>query len=262
MSARLPASAAAALAMLVAGGCASMISSTAGTTASAVKGLVRTSNLDAHAVRSIKQVQVGRIAVMPVIANPGANGAVVAEGGTEAVTAEIYSQAAVAGGWDVVPQDDVARAMRKLPPTTLRNLDQNALKLGHDLAVDGVLYGTVERYKEREGLEYAAASPAAVTFTLKFVALKPGQVVWSGRFAKEQKALTQNVFDMFNFVEHKARWVRAHEIAQEGVQEAVTDLHDNLNFAESVKRLETGAAAGQSKSGRQRYSTGDGGTYR
>ncbi len=105
------------------------------------------------------------IAVMPVISDPGDNGDVVADGGADAVTAELYTQAAIAGGWDVVPQGDVIRVMSNLPPTNAQNLDENALKVGHALSVNGVLYGILERYREREGLDYAAASPASVAFT-------------------------------------------------------------------------------------------------
>jgi TolB-like protein len=250
---------ASAVAVMVAAGCGPVLYSAADSTVQTVQGFVRSSDLHSHAVRSIKELSIVRLAVMPVIANPGPNN-VVTQGGPEAVTAEIYSQVATAGGWDVVPEDDVSRAMQKMPPTTPKDIEQNALKLGHDLSVDGVLYGMVERYKEREGLDYAAASPAAVTFTLKLVDLKSGQVVWSARFSKAQKSLSQNIFDVVNFVQHKARWVRANEIAQEGVRAAVADLHGHLNFAANVKRFETGTY-GQLKSGQQRYSTGVQGIY-
>ena len=242
--------------------CTPVIYSAADSTAQTVKGFIPTGDLQAHAVRSIKQVKVDRIAVMPVVANPGTNGDVVADGGPDAVTAELYTQAALAGGWDVVPQDDVVRAMTNLPPTTPQNLDENAIKLGHALSVDGVLYGVLERYREREGLDYAAASPASVAFALKFVDMQTKQVVWSAKFAKAQKALAQNVFELANFVQHQARWVRAHEIAQDGVALAVADLHGNLNLTSSnVKRFETGTY-GQQKSGQQRYNNnGPNGIY-
>ncbi len=242
------------------GGCTPFIYSSADTTVQTVKGFIPTSNLQTHSVKSIKQVRVGRIAVMPVVANPGTNGDLVADGAAEAMTAELYTQTATQGGWDVVPQDDVARAMQNLPPTTPQNLDQNALKLGHDLSVDAVLYGMVERYREREGLDYAAAEPASVAFSLKFVDMNSKQVIWSAKFAKSQKALSQNIFELANFVQHKARWVRANEIANEGVQEAVADLHGKLDLSLNVKRFETGSY-GQLKSGMQRYDTGVQGIY-
>lgn len=241
--------------------CTPVIYSAADSSVETVKGFLPSGDLQAHAVRSIKQVKIDKIAVMPVIANPGTNGDVVADGGPDAVTAELYTQAALAGGWDVLPQDDVIRAMTNLPPTTPQNLDENALKLGHALSVDGVLYGDLERYREREGLDYAAASPASVAFVLKFVDMKTKQIVWNAKFAKAQKALSQNVFELANFVQHQARWVRAHEIAQDGVAQAVTNLHGDLTLESSnIKRFETGTY-GQVKSGQQRYSSGPGGIY-
>jgi len=241
--------------------CTPVIYSAADSSVETVKGFLPTGDLQAHAVRSIKQVKIDKIAVMPVIANPGTNGDVVADGGPDAVTAELYTQAALAGGWDVLPQDDVIRAMTNLPPTTPQDLDENALKLGHALSVDGVLYGDLERYREREGLDYAAASPASVAFVLKFVDMQTKQIVWTAKFAKAQKALSQNVFELANFVQHQARWVRAHEIAQDGVAQAVTNLHGDLTLTSSnVKRFESGTY-GQQKSGQQRYSSGPGGIY-
>ncbi len=249
--------------MVAVAACTPVIYSAADTTVQTVKGFLPLGDIQAHAVPSIKQVKVDTIAVMPVIANPGTNGDVVADGGPDAVTAELFTQAALAGGWDVVPQDDVVRAMTNLPPTTPQNLEENALKLGHALSIDGVLYGDLERYREREGLDYAAASPASVAFVLKFVDMQTKQVVWTAKFAKAQKALAQNVFELANFVQHQARWVRAHEIAQDGVTQAIANLHGDLTLTSSnVKRFESGTY-GQVKSGQQRYNTnaGPGGLY-
>lgn len=238
--------------------CTPVLYTAADNTTQAVKGFFPSGDLHAHAVASIKQVKVETIAVMPVIASPGDNGDVVADGGPDAVTAELYTQSAIAGGWDVVPQDDVVRAMTNLPPTTPQNIDENALKVGHALSVNGVLYGMLERYREREGLDYAAASPASVAFTLKFVDMNTKQVVWTAKFAKAQKALAQNVFELANFVQHEGRWVRAHEIAQDGIAQAVTNLHGDLTLTSSnVKRFESGTY-GQQKSGQQRYNTSNG----
>jgi len=239
-------------------GCATFLANTAVDTEQSVKGMLPSGYLQAHAVRSIKEVKVNTIAVMPVVSNPGTNGDVVADGGADSVTAELYTQAAIAGGWDVAPQDDVIRIMTNLPPNNAGNIDDNAIKVGHALSVDGVMYGTLERYREREGLDYAAASPASVAFTLKFVDMHTGQIVWSAKFAKAQKALSQNVFELANFVQHEGRWVRAHEIAQDGVTLAVANLHGDLTLTSSgVKRFETGTYS-QQKSGQNRYNFDNG----
>ena len=236
-------------------GCTTIAADTVLATTDTAKGLVKGSSLQSHSVRSIKTITINRVAVMPLIEAAHGGGGDLAPGAPEAVTAELFSQVSVAGGWETIAQQDVAEAMQKLPPTTPANLDENALKLGHDVSADGVIYGTVERYQERVGMDYSASQPAAVTFALKFVDLKSGQVVWNAKFAKSQVALSQNVFDLANFVQRSGRWVRAHEIAMEGVKEAVADLHGDLNLQRNVKRFETGTY-GQLKSGGKRYESG------
>ena len=241
-----------------ASGCTTMAADTVNAATESVSDAINQRDVKSHAVRSIKTISINRVAVMPLIEAPG--GETLAPGASDAVTAEVYSQVAVAGGWDPVPAQDVDEAMQKMPPTTMGNLDQNALQLGREVSADGVLYGTVERYQERVGMDYSAASPASVAFSLKFVDLKSGQIVWTAKFAKSQAALSQNLFDLANFVQRSGRWVRAHEIAQEGVKEAVTDLHGDLNLSQNVRRFETGSY-GELKSGQQRYNTGAQGLY-
>src|SRR5271157_6557476 len=79
------------------------------------------SNLQTESVRSIKTITVRRIAVMPILEAPDKSDKVVAEGAGEAITAELYSETALVGGWQVVPDTDVASAMQKLPPSTAGN---------------------------------------------------------------------------------------------------------------------------------------------
>jgi hypothetical protein len=204
------------------------VSSTLGEISSASFG--GESGLTVHSVRSIRQVIIHKIAVMPIIDAPDQIDKTLPDDAAGAVTAELYAKASVTGGWEVVPQDDVETAMQQLPPTTLANLDQNALELGVKIAADGVLYGTVNRYRERVGYEYAAQTPAAVAFSLSFVDENSKQIVWTAKFAKEQKALTENIFDLPNFLSNKARWVRAQDIASEGCQAAINDLYSKLTI--------------------------------
>jgi len=197
---------------------------------SALPGFNRTSGLDVHAVRAIKTVIIHKIAVMPLIELPDQIDGTLPAGAAESVTADLYARAAVMGGWEVVPQDDVGAAMEQLPPTTQADMDQNALQLGRKVAADGVIYGAVTRYRERVGFEYAVQTPAAVAFTLYFVDENTKQVVWTGKFAREQKTLSQNVLDLPNFLENRARWVRAHDIAAQGIQGALDDLQSRLTI--------------------------------
>jgi hypothetical protein len=164
----------------------------------------------------------------------------VAAGAGESMTALVYGQVMLAGGWDVVPEEDAQQAMSSLPPTSLANMDRNALALGHQVSADKVLYGSVERYTERVGYSYAAASPASVNFTLRFVDLGTKQIIWSAKYAKTQKSLSQNILHLPSFLQNQARWVKAIDIASQGVGEAISDLHSRLNLMPGVKRFPVG----------------------
>jgi hypothetical protein len=199
-------------------------------TVSALPGLHGTTGLEIHAVRSIKTVIIHKIAVMPLIDEPDQIDKTLPADAAQSITAAIYARANELGGWEVVPQDDVDEALQQLPPLTVADLDQNALALGRKVAADGVIYGTVNRYRERVGFDYAAQSPAAVAFMLEFVDENSKQVVWTAKYAHEQKALSQNILDLPNFVSHGARWVRAHDIAVEGINGALDNLQSKLTI--------------------------------
>lgn len=218
-------------ALVVLGGCATSPSYMLGNAFSKVQQSVTfDSSLQTHAVRGIKEVRLQRIAVMPLVQPPTEIGSTILEGAAPALTADIYSRMALMPGWDVVPQDDVDDAMHKLPRATPLNMQQNALQLGPLVKADAVLFGEVSEYRERVGEDYGAASPAAVAFQLYLLDISTGQVLWTGKFAKEQKALSDNVLNLASFVRSGARWVRAQDIASEGVKRAMLDLHSRLNL--------------------------------
>lgn len=206
-----------------------------GNAVDALPGFGNTSGLDIHSVRSIKTVIIHKIAVMPLIDAPDEVDRTVPSGAAESITAELYARANELGGWTVVPQDDVENAMEQLPPSTPANMDQNALALGRKLVADGVIYGTVHRYRERVGYDYAAQTPAAVAFTLYFADENSKQVVWTAKFAKEQKALSDNILDLPNFLNQGGRWVRAHDVAVEGATGALDNLQSKLTIQPIVQ---------------------------
>jgi hypothetical protein len=224
----------AATAIFALAGCARIMqtseAATVTNTVSSIPIFNRTPGLDVHAVRAIRTVIIHKIAVMPLIELPDQVEGTLPAGSAESVTADLYARAAVMGGWEVVPQDDVDTVMQQLPPITRADMDQNALQLGRKVVADGVIYGAVTRYRERVGFDYAVQTPAAVAFTLYFVDENTKQVVWTGKFAREQKTLSQNVLDLPSFLQSGARWVRAHDIAAQGIQGALDDLQSRLTI--------------------------------
>ena len=205
---------------------------------------------------AMKQLTVDRIAILPLVDDPK-DGVPLGTGAADAITAELYSQTALAGGWQVVPQDDVTQALQNLPPSTPGDMETNAFALGRLVSADGVLFGTVQRYEEREGIEDSSAKPASVAFQLQFMDMKTKQVVWTSKYSKSQKGFAQSLTNLVNFVQKQGRWIHAQEVAEVGVEQSVADLHNHLTFVADSKHFETGTY-GQLKSGKQRYNQGMG----
>lgn len=229
------------LATLLAGGlilmCAGCAPETIETLPQKIPG-IGDSSLHVNAVRSIKTIQVHRVAVMPLIDYPDVTEKdSIQPGAAQSLTAQLYSQMQLAGGWEVVPEEDVNQALSKLPPVTRANLDQQALAFARDLSADAVLYGTVHKYQDRVGSSYAASQPASVAFTLFFVDLNTKQIIWRAQFAKTQESLSRNVFNIVSWLHNEGRWVRAVDIATNGVELAVNDLHSQLNLLPEVKHF-------------------------
>jgi len=231
---RLPAACALALALaLMASGCGSSNISPSQMWSGTVESLPivgKDSSLELHSVRAIRTIKVHRVAVMPIIDHPNATGEPIEDGAADSITADVWGHVTLVSGWEVVPESDVRGVMQQLPPTTLANMQDNAMKLGREVSADAVIYGTVTRYKERVGSDYAAKSPAAVAFALHLVDTHNGVVLWTARYARQQEALTQNIFNVGNFLANRGRWVRAQDLADRGVNEALDDLQSKLGY--------------------------------
>ncbi|HEY2484623.1 MAG TPA: hypothetical protein VGI36_05715 [Candidatus Binataceae bacterium] len=184
-------------------------------------------DLSSHAVRSIRQVEVNNLAIMPIVAAVPFGGDPLAPGAADTITADIYRLAS--GTWKLLPQGAVMQAVQQTQSGA--NLDDAAIQVGQATGADAVLYGSVERYVERVGAEYAADKPASVAFSLKLLDMKSKQVVWSAKFSKTQQPLGTNFFNLPTFLENKGQWVLASELASDGVDQAVENLRSGLGIA-------------------------------
>jgi hypothetical protein len=184
-------------------------------------------DLNSHAVRSIRQVTVNNLAIMPIVAAVPFGGDPLAPGAADTITEDIYRQAS--GTWKLVPQGAVMHAAAQTQSGA--NLDDAAIQVGHATGADAVLYGSVERYVERVGAEYAADKPASVAFSLKLLDMNSKQVVWSAKFSKTQQPLATNFFNLPTFLENKGQWVLASELANDGVGQAIENLRSSLGIA-------------------------------
>jgi hypothetical protein len=193
------------------------------------------SDLQVHAVRSIGTLRISQVAVIPLLETPADGVASVAPGASSSVSAELYGQILLTSEWRVVAESQVEQALSNLPQQTVENQQKLAMSLGKAVGADGVFYGTIDTYRERVGIDYAASKPAAVGFTINFLYVPLNQIIWTGRFSKEQRALSENLFALPDFLRNYGRWVRAHEIADRGIKEAISDLRSRLPEPEKVQ---------------------------
>lgn len=173
------------------------------------------------------------IAVMPIEreepSSTSADGSKRLKAGAEhVVTAEVYSVLASSSKWRFVPDLTVTQALTKVDPKG--SLMSRARDLGKAVSADGVLFGTVSRYKERIGGEYGAREPATVRFTLSLLSVSTGKVLWTRTFDETQQSLSSNLFNWWQFWRGGPRWFTAEEFTRLGVERQLDDLADKLGI--------------------------------
>ncbi len=94
-------------------------------------------------------------------------------------------------------------------------------QLGEKLEADGVIVGLLYRYRERRGYDFSAEKPASVFFEIQLYRCRDGALIWRGVFDKTQTSLMEDVLGIKYFIKERGRWVKAKELAQEGLEEII-----------------------------------------
>lgn len=134
----------------------------------------------------------------------------------------LYPALSALPNWQIVSESEVREASQGISDadeaTRLR-------RLGEAVYADAVLVGRMSRYRERVGDEWGAKSPASVSFVLRLVDVRRGDVIWSANFDETQKSLSENIFVIGSIGERGVRWLSADQLANDGVKRAVAQLH-------------------------------------
>ena len=93
-----------------------------------------------------------------------------------------------------------------------------AIETGRTLHADAVIVGFLYRFQDRIGTEYSVDLPASVAFDIHLIRVKDGRVLWSGHFDETQRPLSDNLFKLGTFLQRKARWITAKEMAISGLE--------------------------------------------
>jgi len=109
-----------------------------------------------------------------------------------------------------------------------QNVGMPALKViqevGKTFNADAVLVGYIYRWKERVGKDYAAESPASVSFDLHLIRPVDGLILWKSKFEKTQKSLSENILDMGTFLKGGGKWMKVEDLAKMGLEKMIQDM--------------------------------------
>ena len=109
-----------------------------------------------------------------------------------------------------------------------KNVGMPAIKViqevGTTFNADAVLVGNMYRWRERVGGDYAAQSPASVSFDLHLIRPVDGAILWKSKFDKTQQSLSENILDMNTFLKGGGKWMKADALAMIGLRKMLEEM--------------------------------------
>lgn len=137
----------------------------------------------------------------------------------------LYSTMSALPDWQIVSDREVRDVLAMLPQGSE---GPRARKLGELVYADAVISGRVLRYRERVGEEWGAKTPASISFVINLWDVKRGDLIWSARFDETQRPLSENIFALGEFAQRGGKWLKAEELALDGVKRSLKQLHQAL----------------------------------
>ncbi|WP_147820856.1 hypothetical protein [Salidesulfovibrio onnuriiensis] len=97
------------------------------------------------------------------------------------------------------------------------------LGVGKCMAVEYLLVPQVIEWDERQGGDMGVEAPAAVVLDFFLINVKDETMI-RAHFSETQESLTENIFKAKSFFKRGGKWVTAHELASEGIDQKLTEL--------------------------------------
>jgi len=180
-------------------------------------------------IDTIDELIINRIAIVPIVSD------------------HLYSDETVKGAtvltrlmekkldrfYYLIPGERVEGFLSKIKPLRAQQI---ATLLGRKFNVDAVLTGVVTCYQSRVGNDYAVKQPASVAFELQFTESKRGAFVWSARFDKTQKSLSEDLSNIASFLQGEWRWLTAEELMELGVNQ-ILDRFPGMRKRQEQRKL-------------------------
>lgn len=88
---------------------------------------------------------------------------------------------------------------------------------------EGILLTTVRRYRQRQGTEYSADSPASVDLSMVLKHAETGAVLWSADYTEEQESLLNNLFTFNKAQKRGFKWISVEQLMEQGIKERLAE---------------------------------------
>ena len=139
----------------------------------------------------------------------------------------LFDIVAAEKGYEVIPPGYARRVFSSII-SSQRSTGLSSIKVlqevGKSFAADAVLVGSIYRWREREGTDYAVNRPASVAFNLHLISTAEARILWKAKFDKTQQSLSENILDLATFRESGGRWITAEKLGILGLQKSLALL--------------------------------------
>ncbi len=98
-------------------------------------------------------------------------------------------------------------------------------KIGACIPADYILVPQLLEFREREGGDWGVFVPARVVLSMSLIDVHKRSLVSSYIFEEEQRPLMENLLSIKKFLRRRGRWVKAIELAEEGINQCLRGLH-------------------------------------
>ena len=98
------------------------------------------------------------------------------------------------------------------------------VETGRILGADVVMAGYVYRFRERIGTGYSVDSPASAAFGVHLVDVTSRRILWIGHFDETQRSLSENLFNIGEFLKRKGAWVTVNKMAVSALEDMLKTL--------------------------------------
>jgi hypothetical protein len=145
----------------------------------------------------------------------------VAENAADMLTENLFNLLKDRKDFELIPSTQAQGVMSGLLAGNKKEWQERDLQLeiGRALNADAIFVGYIYRFRERVGGKYSVDLPASVAFDIHLIRTVDGRVLWSAHFDETQRPLSDNLFRLNLFLQRKAKWVTAQEMAISGLKD-------------------------------------------